>query len=129
MRKTSCLLLINLDVWWLLVETNTEALKLVLNDFLMREGLGDVEDDADEITGTCSTNDLSTATLTVFGSLNDTREVKKLNFGTLVINHTCKRITFKLRDLVGRVCIDVCGVCVCDAWDTGECGKLVSSGF
>jgi hypothetical protein len=54
-----------------------------LNNSLVNEWLHSIKDDTDQVACTTHSNNLTTSTFTIFGTFNDTRQVKKLNFSTL----------------------------------------------
>lgn len=60
------------NVWRILVDSDTKALELVLDDSLVSEGLVDVEDNEDKMARLGHRNDLATSTFAVLGSLDDT---------------------------------------------------------
>ena len=72
------------DVGLLLVQSDAEALQLTGDDVLVREGLGGVDHDEDEVARASSTNDLSSTALAVLGSLNNSRQVHNLDLGSAV---------------------------------------------
>ena len=86
------------DLWRLLVKSDTEAFKFVLDLSSVGQGLHDIQDDKDAGARSSHTNYLSTSTLSVLGTFDDTWEIKKLDLGTLVI---------------------------IDSWDTCQSGELV----
>ncbi len=61
------------NVWRILIDSDTEALELVLDDSFVSEGFIDVEDDEDKMARLGNGNDLTTSTFTVLGPLDDTR--------------------------------------------------------
>ena len=60
------------NVWRILVDADTEAFEFVLDDSFVSEGLVDVEDNEDKMAGLGNCNDLTTSTLAILGSLNNT---------------------------------------------------------
>ena len=60
------------DVGRVLVDSDTEALEFVLDDFLVSEGFIDVEDNEDKMARLGNSNDLTTSTFTVLSSLDNT---------------------------------------------------------
>ena len=66
------LLLIN-NVGRLLVNSDTKAFELVLDDSLVSERLVNVKHDEDEMTGFGNGYDLTTSTFAILRSLDDTR--------------------------------------------------------
>jgi hypothetical protein len=57
------------------IEPNAETFEFPLDDALVRERLLGIEHDQDQSTSPGDTNDLTTATLTIFGALNNTRQI------------------------------------------------------
>ncbi len=60
------------NVWRILIDSDTEALELVLDDSFVGEGFIDVEDDEDKMARLGNGNDLTTSTFAVLGPLDDT---------------------------------------------------------
>lgn len=60
------------NVWRILVDSDTKALELVLDDSFVSERFIDVEDNEDKMTRLSNSDDLTTSTFAVLGSLNDT---------------------------------------------------------
>lgn len=86
----------------LLVDSNPESLELGLDDLLISQWLIDIENDEDQVTGLCNGDHLTSSTLAIFGSLNDTRQIEHLNGGAVVLNL---------------------------AWHSRQCGKLIGSNY
>lgn len=82
--NTSLVLSLKVDLRRTLVEPNSEAFQLMLDDLLVPHGSGGVKHDDDEITRAGHCDDLLTATLSVLGTLNDTRQIQQLDLGSLV---------------------------------------------
>lgn len=61
------------NVWRILVDSDTETLELVLDDSFVSEGFVDVEDNENKMARLGNSNDLTTSTFAVLGSLDDTR--------------------------------------------------------
>ena len=57
---TTLLLLLEVDVWWLLVKTDTESLQFLLDNALVSEGLQDIQNQEDQRTGTGDGDNLTT---------------------------------------------------------------------
>lgn len=72
---TAFVLLLENDVWRLLVDPDSESLQFVLDDPLVRQRLVDVENDEDKVAGLCDSNNLPTTTLAILGSLNNSGQV------------------------------------------------------
>ena len=100
---------LEVNVWLLLVQSDSETFQFFLDDFPVRDRLHDVKHDQNESAGSSDTNNLLTATFTVFGSLDDTWEIEELNFRTLVVEHTwnagerCELVVGGLGVLAGQL--------------------------
>lgn len=81
---TTLVLLLENDIWWLLVYPNSKTLQLILDNLLVRQRLVHVEYDEDEMTSLCNCNNLPTTTLAILGSLNDTGQVQNLDLRTVI---------------------------------------------
>lgn len=97
---TALVLLLEYDVRGCLVDSNAEALQFVFNDSLIHQGLVHVEDDENKVTGFGHSNNLSTSTLTIFGTFNNTGKIENLNLSTVV--HHLSGDSGKGRELVRR---------------------------
>lgn len=60
------------NVWRILVDSDTEALELVLDDSFVSEGFVDVEDNEDKMARLSNSDDLTTSTFAILGSLDNT---------------------------------------------------------
>ena len=60
------------NVWRILVDSDTEALELIFDYSFVSEGFIDVEDNEDQMARLGNSNDLTTSTFAVLGSLDDT---------------------------------------------------------
>lgn len=60
------------NIWRILVDSDTEALELVFDDSFVSERFVDVEDNEDKMARLGNSNDLTTSTFAVLGSLDDT---------------------------------------------------------
>ena len=60
------------NVWRILVDTDPEAFEFVLDDSFVSEGFVDVKDNEDKMAGLSNSNDLTTSTFSILGSLNNT---------------------------------------------------------
>ena len=69
---STLVLLLEDNIWGLFVDPNAKAFELRLDDSLVCERFVDIQDDEDQIAGLGHSNDLSTTTFSVFGTLNDT---------------------------------------------------------
>lgn len=66
------------DVRGLLVEADTKAFQLSLDDLLVAQWFQNVQNDENEAAGSSHCDNLTTATLTVLGALNNSRQVEEL---------------------------------------------------
>ena len=82
--NTTLVLLLEDDVGRLLVDSDPKSLQFGFDDLFVDQRLVDVEHDENEVAGFRDGNDLSTTTLTVLGTLNDTRKVENLDLGSVV---------------------------------------------
>jgi len=83
--NTAFILFLEDNIWWLFINTNTEAFKLILDNSFLRQRLVDIKNDEYEMAGFGDGNDLSTSTFAVFGSLNNTGKVEHLNCSAIVL--------------------------------------------
>lgn len=90
------------NIWWLFIDTNAEAFKLILDDSLLRQRLIDIKNDEYEMAGFGNGDHLSTSTFAVFGSLNDSGKVEHLNCSAIVLDLT--RNCSQSRKLVSSNC-------------------------
>lgn len=74
------------NVWRILVYANTEAFEFILDDSFVRKRFVDVEDNEDEMAGLGNSNDLTTSTFTILGSLNNTGEIEHLDSCAVVLD-------------------------------------------
>lgn len=74
------------DVWGCLVQTNSEAFQLALDNFLVLKWFQHVQNNEDQAASSGNGNDLSSSSFSVFGTFNDTWQVQELDFGSLVLN-------------------------------------------
>lgn len=82
--NTTLVLLFEHDVGRLLVDSDSKSLQFGFDNLLVDQGLVDVEHDENEVASFGHGNDLSTTTLTVLSSLNNTRKVKNLDLSSVV---------------------------------------------
>ena len=68
----------------LFVDSNAETFELVLDDLFVRKGLVDIEDDEDKMASLSNSNDLSTSTFAILGSLDDTWQIEHLNSSAII---------------------------------------------
>jgi hypothetical protein len=85
---TAFILFLEDDIWWLFIDTNTEAFKLILDDPLLRQRLIDIENDEYEMACFGNGDNLSTSAFAVFGSLNDSGKVEHLNCSAIILDLT-----------------------------------------
>ena len=62
---SSLIFLLERNVWWLFVESDSEALQFGLYYSFVSERLVDIQDDEYEIASSCNGNDLTTSTLAI----------------------------------------------------------------
>jgi hypothetical protein len=74
-RETSLILSLPDNVWRCLVESDTETLQFIFDNFLVVEGLEDVENDENDVASSRDGNDGLTTTLTVLSSFNNTWKI------------------------------------------------------
>lgn len=86
--ETTLLLPLEDDVWWGLVKPDTETFQFSLDDPLVSHWLHDIENDENKVASSCDTDDLFTSTFTILSSFNNTREIEKLDCGSLVLVDT-----------------------------------------
>lgn len=79
-------LLLENDVGRILVNSNTEPFQLILDHSLVSQGLIDIENNEDKMAGFGNGDNLATSTLTILGSLDDTRQIKHLDSGAIVLD-------------------------------------------
>ena len=60
------------NVWRIFVDADPEAFEFVLDDSFVSEGFVDVKDNEDKMARLSNSNDLTTSTFSILGSLNDT---------------------------------------------------------
>lgn len=77
-------LLLEENIRQALVDADTKAFQLGFDNPLVCERLVDIEDDEDKMTSLGNCNDLTAAALSVFGSLNNTRQIKHLNLSSVI---------------------------------------------
>ena len=95
---STLVLLLEDDVGWSLVHPDPEPFQLVLQDFLVAERLQHVQHNKDDVGGSCHCDNLSkermwtcelisshlsATAFAVLGSLYDSRQIKKLDLGSL----------------------------------------------
>ena len=80
------ILLLKNDIRRLLINADPESLELVFDDSFLRERFIDVQDDEDQMAGFGHCDDLSAATLSILGPLDNSRQIQHLNRSTIVYN-------------------------------------------
>jgi hypothetical protein len=80
------LLLLEHNVGRALVDADAEAFQFVLDNALVGKGLIDVQDDENQMARLRNSDDLSSATLSVLGTLDNSGKIENLNLGTVVHN-------------------------------------------
>ena len=76
--KAAFILLLERNVWRLLVNADAESFELRLDNLLVCEWLIDIKNNEDEVAGLGDGNDLTTATPAVLGAFNDAGKVNDL---------------------------------------------------
>ena len=74
------------NVWRILVDSDSETLELVLDDSLVGERLVDVKDNEDKMACLGHSNDLTSPTFAVLGSLDNTGEIEHLDGSAVILN-------------------------------------------
>mmetsp|Transcript_20760 Transcript_20760/g.35743 ORF Transcript_20760/g.35743 Transcript_20760/m.35743 type:complete len:240 (+) Transcript_20760:130-849(+) len=69
--NTSLVSLPDHDIWRLLVKSDPEPFKFVLNNTLMHSRLGCIQYNENQVAGACHGNDLLASTLAIFGTLDN----------------------------------------------------------
>lgn len=77
-------LLLEVNIWWFFVNTNTKAFKFVLDDPFVCKRFVHIQDDENQVASLSNSDDLSTATFAILGTLNDTGQVENLDLCTIV---------------------------------------------
>lgn len=78
---TALVLPLEVDVRRLLVQSDAEALQLVLEQLFVQQRLQYVQHHEDQVAGASHRDHLSTTTLSVLCSLDDSREIEQLDLG------------------------------------------------
>ena len=76
------------NIWRVLVDSDTKALELSLDNSFVSEGLVDVEDNEDKMARFGNGDDLTASTFAVLGSLDDTGQIKHLDSSAVVLDLT-----------------------------------------
>lgn len=74
------------NVWRLLVNSDSKPFKLGLDHFLVGERLVDVQNNENQMTGLCDSDDLATTTFTILGTLDNPWQIKHLDSRTVVLD-------------------------------------------
>lgn len=85
---TTLILLLENDIRRFLIDANAKAFQFVLDDSLVNQWLVHVKDDENEVASFGHRNNLSTTTLAVFGTFDNTWKIENLNLGAIVQNLT-----------------------------------------
>ncbi len=80
------------------VNSHAETFQFRLNHPLVCQGLIDIENDEYEVARFCDSNDLTTSSFAIFGTLDDTGKIEHLYCGTIV--HDLTGHCGKSRELV-----------------------------
>src|SRR6266536_280276 len=83
---SSLILLLEHNIWWLLIDSNSEPFQFRLNDLLVSKGLIDIKNNKNQMTSLRNSNHLSTSTLSVLSTLNNTRQIQHLNLRPIVLH-------------------------------------------
>lgn len=86
--NSAFVLLLEYYIWRLFIDTDTKPLQLSLDDLFVCQWLVNVQDDEDEMTSLGYCYDLTTTTLAIFSTLNDTRKIQHLNGSPIVLDLT-----------------------------------------
>src|SRR6185437_1805159 len=83
--NSSLILLLENYIWRLLVDSNTKTFKFVFNNSRVSEGFVDIQDDENQMAGFCHGNNLSTSSLSVLGTLDNTWQIQHLYLGSIIL--------------------------------------------
>lgn len=83
-RDAALVLFLEDDVWWLLVDSDPKPFQFGLDNLLVCQRLVDIQNNENEVAGFGDSDDLSSTSFTILGSLNDTRQIKNLNLSSIV---------------------------------------------
>ena len=84
--QTALVLLLESYVGRLFVDADAEPFELRLYNLFVCQGLVDVEHNKNQMTSFGHSDDLSSTTFAVFGTLDDTGQIEHLDFSTIVKN-------------------------------------------
>jgi hypothetical protein len=96
----SLVFLLEDDVGRCLIDSNAKSFQFRFNYAFVGQGLVYIENDENEMAGLGDGNNLSTSSLSILGSLDDTRKVKHLDGGAVI--HDLARYCSQCRELVRR---------------------------
>lgn len=82
--NTALVLLLEGDIGRRLIDPDPKALHFSLDNPLINQGLIDIEDNEDQIARLGHRNDLSSTTLTILGTLDNTGQIEDLDLGSVV---------------------------------------------
>ena len=86
-RYPTLILTLEDDIRRLLIEADTIALELLLNDALVDKWFGRVYEDDDQRAGSRHANDLPALSFAILGAFDDPRQIKQLDLGTFVLDY------------------------------------------
>ena len=107
--NTTLVSLLNGNIRPLLVESDTETLKLTLNYAFVSQWLECIEHNEDQRAGSGDTDNLLTTTFTVLGTFDNTWEIEKLDLGSLIFvgtrdaSKSCEFVVCGLRKLPSKL--------------------------
>jgi hypothetical protein len=81
---TTLVLLLEHDVGRLLIDANAKALQFVFDHSLVNQWLVHIKDDENQVASLGHRNNLSTTTLAIFGTFDNTWKIENLNLGAIV---------------------------------------------
>mmetsp|Transcript_36798 Transcript_36798/g.92223 ORF Transcript_36798/g.92223 Transcript_36798/m.92223 type:complete len:469 (+) Transcript_36798:792-2198(+) len=83
---TTLLLFLKCEVRWFLIQANPKSFQFPLNNPFVCQGLHRVKNNENQTASSCHCNDLSTSTLSVFCTFNDSGKIKQLNLCSFVVD-------------------------------------------
>ena len=81
-------LLLEDNVWRILVDSDTKALEFVFDNSFVSEGFVDIENNEDKMARLRNSDDLTATTFAVLGSLDDTGQIEHLDCSAVVLDLT-----------------------------------------
>jgi hypothetical protein len=77
-----------IDLRWVAVQPDTHSFQFSLQQPSLFRLLGSIENHADQVTRLCCTNDLSSSSLALSRTLDDTGQIEDLDLSTTILEHT-----------------------------------------